>query len=142
MRCFIFLFFYLLILASKGNCQNLMLEITGLKTHEGVIVLTFYTHPESYAKEIPDRTQILEKDNITGGKLRVTLSGLEPGRYAIALIDDTNRNGRLDYRFFVPSEGFAFSNLEFRHFRKPDFDSFCFDLGNDDLAVVLPVHYF
>jgi uncharacterized protein (DUF2141 family) len=48
---------------------------------------------------------------ISGSYAKKEFSGLKPGRYAVAVIDDQNGDYKLDTDFFgIPQEGFGISN--------------------------------
>ena len=47
---------------------------------------------------------------IAAGGGVVDFEHLAPGDYALLLLHDANRNGKLDKRFGIPWEGFGFSN--------------------------------
>lgn len=40
---------------------------------------------------------------------QVTFNGMQPGEWSLMLFHDSNGNGKLDTRFGIPREGFAFS---------------------------------
>ena len=122
--------------------QTLELTINGLRNNNGSIILSFYTNAESFDEEKPAFFKMFPKTEMIDNKLNITIEKLEPGAYAIALIDDENNNKKLDKRFLVPTEGFAFSNFPFKEKRKPDFDSFCFTLNNEIKQVEFEVYYF
>ena len=108
--------------------QNIEVAITGIRSQEGQIVLTIYTDEESYQAEKPIRTKFIEKSGMKDGTLSVHLE-LQEGTYGLTLIDDENRNGEIDYRFFrVTKEGFGFSNFYLTKLKKPSFDDFKFEV--------------
>lgn len=62
---------------------------------------------------------------------------LPPGRYALAVVDDENGNGKLDTNFIgIPKEGFGFSNnLHLQ--RKPIFEEAAFQLEDRGGSIVI-----
>ncbi|MBN1927509.1 MAG: DUF2141 domain-containing protein [Prolixibacteraceae bacterium] len=125
-----------------GYAQILKIDIYPLKTNEGLINLTVYRDKETFAAETPYRTYLFKKAGLEINKITVSISDLDPGTYGIALFDDVNRNGKIDYCLFVPCEGFGFSNYEFKKRRKPEFEWFAFELGDSTQTVRIPVFYF
>ncbi len=121
--------------------QILTIEITGIKTDKGVILLSVYRDNNTFVDETPFRVYNFSKEKRIDGKMTVTISDLETGTYGLALIDDTNHNGKMDYRFFMPCEGFGFSNYIFKGSRKPDFEVFRFNFDQTDLKVTIQVQY-
>ena len=127
---------------TNGFCQILKIEICPIKTDKGLINLTVYRDKETFTRETPYKTYIFEKDGMENHEITVTISDLEPGTYGIAFFDDVNRNGKIDRHFFVPYEGFGFTNYEFKKHRKPEFEWFAFELSDSVQTVTIPVHYF
>lgn len=122
--------------------QELSINISKLRNNKGTIILDVYNNKETFKKEQPLRTYIYNKDKVQDGHLQLIITDLEAGKYSIALVDDENSNHKIDYKFLVPSEGFAFSNFPFRERRKPDFESFSFDLSKTGTTVNFEVFYF
>ncbi|HPS14076.1 MAG TPA: DUF2141 domain-containing protein, partial [Prolixibacteraceae bacterium] len=92
--------------------------------------------------ELPFRIYNFEKKGMVDGNLTVTISDLLPDTYGIAMVDDKNSNGHIDYRLFVPVEGFGFSNLQFKGKCKPAFDQFSFVLNEEKTTIQIHVQYF
>jgi uncharacterized protein (DUF2141 family) len=122
--------------------QTLTVEISGIRSEKGVIQLSVYSDKETFANEIPFRGYSFEKTEMKNGILLIKIADLPPGNYGIALIDDTNQNGKIDFRFFIPCEGFGFSNYPFKGTRKPDFESFAFHFSEEEKLVKIGVQYF
>lgn len=134
--------FISILTGTTGLCKTLKIKICPVKTNEGLINLTVYRDKETFENETPYRTYIFEKYGMENHEISLTISDLEPGTYGIAFFDDVNRNGKIDYRFFIPCEGFGFSNYEFKKRRKPEFEWFAFELGDSVQTVKIPVFYF
>lgn len=122
--------------------QNLTVEITGIKTVKGVIQLSVFCDNKTVVEETPFRIYNFNKEKMVDGKLTVTISDLEPVTYGIALIDDKNGNGKMDYRLLMPIEGFGFSNYLFKGSKKPQFESFAFPFSGNDTTISIVVQYF
>jgi uncharacterized protein (DUF2141 family) len=122
------LFLILAGLFQYGFGQTLILDLSGIRNREGCIRLAFFTDPDGFKTEHPNIEKVVEKTNVKNGCLTVQLDSLPPGRYGIALLDDENRNGKLDYTLFLPREGVGFSGYEHSGIRKPHFEDFSFFL--------------
>lgn len=71
----------------------------------------------------------------TKGRMRHVFEGLPPGRYAVMVIHDENRNGRLDSNFLgLPSEGYGFSRNP-RVMRRARFEEAAFELPTGGTGV-------
>lgn len=130
-----------LLFANQLPAQKINIVIEGLRNNEGQVILNFYTNSKTFDKEEPEYTFIYPKSNSTNGKMIIETLQLPSGTYGIALIDDENCNGKLDFRLMIPREGFAFSNHPFTKHRKPDFEAFSFEYFNNSY-VHFEVYYF
>lgn len=133
-------FFFLILFVFPAFSQILMVEISGIKTDKGAIVLSVYRDNKTFEAETPFRVYNFSKEGMVDGRMTVVISDLETGTYGIALIDDTNNNGKMDFRFFMPTEGFGFSNYYFKGNRKPEFEVFSFLLV-EQTEVIIKVQY-
>jgi uncharacterized protein (DUF2141 family) len=78
---------------------------------------------------------------MTGDSLTVTYSGFTSKNMGIALLDDENDNWELDFGWFLPKEGHAFSNYYHTALRRPVYNDFRF-LLKDDKRVVMKMKYY
>jgi uncharacterized protein (DUF2141 family) len=129
-------------LAFPALSQILSVEISGIRCNGGVIQLSLYHDKETFAAETPFKIYNFDKASMIDGKITLTIPGLTTGTYGIALIDDKNENGKMDYRFFIPCEGFGFSNYHFKGTRKPDFETFAFSFSEENMTIKIQVQYF
>lgn len=134
-------FIFLILLVFPAFSQNLTVEITGIKTEKGVIQLSVFRDNKTVVEETPFRIYNFNKEKMVEGKMTVTIPDLASGIYGIALIDDKNGNGKMDYRLLMPIEGFGFSNYYFKGNRKPDFCNFAFQFF-DTKTIKIEVQYF
>lgn len=111
--------------------QKLIVELSGIRNQEGWIRLAFFRNDVEFDAEEPSLVRIIDKTKVQSGNLVVTLDSIQPGVYGIALLDDENKNGKLDYSFIVPKEGVGFSNYILRGIRKPRFGDFSFLIRKD-----------
>lgn len=121
--------FFALILSSSGMpifAQNIDLVITGIRENKGIIQLKIYVNEQSYQEDKPVRTLKISKQAMVKGIITEKLS-LEPGVYGLALLDDENQSGDMDFNFMrMPEEGFAFSNFYLTGLKRPHFEDFDF----------------
>jgi len=121
--------------------QILTIEISGIRKKEGVVQLMVYCDKTTFADETPFRVYTFDKTTLYDGKINAEITDLKPGIYGIVLIDDENRNGKIDYHLFVPHEGFGFSNYQFKGRCKPSFNSFAFQF-TETKNIKIKVQYF
>jgi len=123
--------------------QTLIVEISGIRNKEGLILLAFFVSDANFRSEKPVLEHILNKSLVQNGNLTVHLDSIPPGLYGIALLDDENRNGKLDYKFIIPKEGVGFSNYDQHGIYRPVFNDFSFLLKkNVTLRVPIRLKYY
>lgn len=104
--------------------QIVVLEISGLRSTKGSVLIGVFIDHESYQKEIPFKKIKFDKRNISNRNLIVSIE-LEAGIYGFTLLDDENENGKMEYSYIgVPKEGFGFSEYYHKGLKRPHFDIF------------------
>jgi len=124
-----------------GNSQTLKINVTGIRNPSGSIVLAFYNTNESFEKEKALFIKKISKSGLVNGTLSITYNDLKSGTYGIAILDDENNNDKMDYGWFLPKEGFGFSNYYHTGLTRPTFDKFDFVLSGDTKTVEIKVRY-
>ena len=121
--------------------QTLTVNVTGIRNPSGSIVLAFYTSQETFSVEKPMYVKKATKASLKNGVLQITYENRKSGTYGIAIMDDENNNDKMDYGWFLPKEGFGFSNYYHTGFTRPAFSKFSFDLKNGNKTVEIKVRY-
>lgn len=121
--------------------QTLKVNITSIRNDKGSIRLAFYKDSKSFDEEKAYMIKIIPKTAMKNGTLSVSYSGLKPGNYGIAILDDENANEKMDYGMVLPKEGFGFSNYFHTGMSRPKFESFDFVIDKVDVAVEIKVKY-
>lgn len=121
--------------------QTITIEITNVRSTEGHLLLGFYTNDVDYQSKTAILKKTVLKTNLKDGKVHVDIEGFKPGTYGIALLDDEDWDRKMAYKLFLPNEGYAFSNYHHTEFRKPVFEDFQFELGNEDKKVIMRCTY-
>lgn len=118
--------------------QTLIVEVSGIRNKDGLIRLAIFVDEVGFKAEKPVLERALVKTQVLNGNLSVQLDSIQPGTYGIALLDDENRNGKLDYRFLLPKEGVGFSNYQQHGIRRPVFNDFAF-LFKNNVTLHIPI---
>ena len=115
-------------------------KITDVRNAKGNFVLGFYKDEKSFNKREPFMRKQVDKTNLKNGVVHFKLT-MPPGTYGIALLDDENKNGKMDYGFLLPTEGFGFSEYFHKGLSSPKFESFDFNMASANKTVVIKVKY-
>jgi uncharacterized protein (DUF2141 family) len=89
---------------------GISLTINNIRNRSGFIQVNVFDSETGY----PDQARFkftLSKDTISSGKIRMFIPLGKPGSFGISVLDDENRNAKMDFVFVIkPKEGFGFSN--------------------------------
>ena len=105
--------------------KTLLINFSNLRNNKGYIRVGIYLDNNSFQDELPTRTVSFKKEKAKNGKLKAEIL-INEGEYGIAVLDDENNNGKMDYKFFIPQEGYGFSNYIHSTLQKPNFVKFKF----------------
>jgi len=101
------------------NSDGIYLIISNIRNTNGLIQVGVFESEKGYPDN-PAYSFSLSKDTISSGRLRLFIPVKSPGSYGLSILDDENRNGKMDYIFGIkPKEGFGFSNNPKITSRKP-----------------------
>lgn len=121
--------------------QNLIVQIKGIRSAEGVIIVSLFANAQEFADESPRYEKVVPKTGMRAGQLMVVFQNIPPGSYGMAVLDDTNENGKMDYKILKPTEGYGFSDFYPRKLQKPTFEKFQFSLTEEDKAICVSLLY-
>ncbi|BAZ49774.1 hypothetical protein NIES4103_23860 [Nostoc sp. NIES-4103] len=89
---------------------KLTVSVNGIRHQKGEICFRVYASERGFPMSNTSEVQS-GCTKITGISVTKVFSGLKPGNYAVAVVDDQNGNHKLDTDFFgIPKEGFGISN--------------------------------
>jgi len=120
-----------LALWSQGEVQ---VEVRGATPGGNVIVMLF-----DRSEDFPRRPLMQRVIPVKGRQaVHTTFAGLKPGTYAVAVVEDANGNGRLDFYFFgPPKERVLASRYAKGRFGPPPFEEAAFRVDHAPVKVVL-----
>ena len=132
-------------LAAAAAAQTLTVRVEGLRSADGSIRVGFYDSAERWGTKrstFQRHGRKADHPGEAGGTVVLTFADVPPGRYGLAVADDENDNGEIDWGLLLPKEGFGFSNYYSTRLRRPDFEEFAFDLPRGEhVEVVVRVRY-
>ncbi|UPT66262.1 MAG: DUF2141 domain-containing protein [Sphingobacteriales bacterium JAD_PAG50586_3] len=120
---------------AKPAPARVVVKITDIRSSSGNLKLGLYKEQTAFEDETPLLKKTVNKTGISGGVVSCDMF-LEPGNYGIALLDDENNDGEMDYGFLLPDEGFGFSNYYHTGFSKPKLKNFTFTVTHGQTAYV------
>ncbi len=128
--------------AQAAGASTVTITITDLRNTKGVIRACMTTNADIFPKcrKDPASHRTVVK---AGESVKLRFEGVEPGRYAIALLHDENDNGKADRALLgmMPREGFGFSKDAPVRMGPPSFKDAAFDIAEDDAALTIRMRY-
>lgn len=124
----------------NANSHCITIEFQNVRNKSGRIQVQIYRDNETFKAEKPWEFRYVSKAELKNGKLSFKIYNIPSGTYGLALLDDENRNTKMDYSFLIPSEGFGFSDYYHTSWSKPKFEDFKFNL-NAHKTVTMKVRY-
>lgn len=117
--------------------QDVILKIENINTTHGVIRLAIYDSEENYNTDNPLQLKTIEKTNVKDKSITLNLD-LPKGVYAIKVLDDINKNTKMDYNLVgIPKEGYGFSNYYHSGVALPKFNELSFSVKPNQKNLVL-----
>lgn len=96
--------------ASASSTSTLTVTVSQLQNHDSQICLRVYNSERGFL--LDDRSEVYsECTEVIKNSVTIKIPNLKSGIYAIAVIDDLNRDRQLNRNFLgIPQEGFGISN--------------------------------
>ncbi len=129
------------------SAADLTVEIAGITSNDGVIVLGLYDSSDGFdlalkAFDNPDGF-VRDTDRFLGASIRAdtgirrtVFSNLAPGRYAVIVFQDSNRDGRIGKNLVgLPTEPYGFSRNATGFLGPPKFSDAAVDVSDDNLSI-------
>jgi uncharacterized protein (DUF2141 family) len=119
---------------------TLDVSVVGLRSPKGNVLACLTTNPRFFPNCSKDPRAI--KVAVPAAQANsIAFQNVAPGTYALALMHDENANRKLDVKFFVPKEGFAFSRNPIVRFAPPKFDAAAFKVGSGETEQRVTMRY-
>mgnify|MGYP006285773859 CR=1 FL=1 len=128
--------------AQSFSCPGIHIKILNIRNSTGTIACALFESPAGFPREYLRHATSMMAIEIRDTQARCDFVGIPAGTYALAVIHDENRNGKLDTNWLgLPTEGYGFSSGAKVTLSAPSFSdaSLRYDGGTLDLTIRL--HY-
>lgn len=125
----------------KEETYSITITVTNMRNHKGVIRFKFFDDSTPFPHDTGFRKVVVNKSEIIGDSFTVTYHGFTSQFMGIALLDDENDNWKLDFGWFLPKEGHAFSDYYHTALRRPLYKDFRFLLTGDKKVLMKMKYY-
>lgn len=127
---------FVLFLSMQTQAQTVSLQINNFQSNKGQICIAVFKNQKQFETERPAYAMNVSKSNVRNGSLTVDIP-LSAGEYGISILDDANKNGKMNYKLMtIPEEGFGFSNYYHSGMKKPLFRNFKFSVLRDEIKKI------
>ncbi len=115
------------------------IDVVGVSSAEGQIVLRAWDSSESYLKQ-PIFSKTVPVKNVANGELRISVSEPLPAECAINVYHDKNANGVLDTNWFgIPKEPTGMSNNPKGTFGPPSYQDAKIKLSGQEQVIRIKI---
>lgn len=127
--------------AKEQNTFTLTVEVENLRNSKGEVQFALYNTDGSIPDEHYKNYFKIDKSRIENGKAEITFSNLPKGIYAVNILHDENKNGKIDKGFILPKEGIGFSNYSSIGLtNRPNFKKASFELNQNKTIKVKMIY--
>jgi uncharacterized protein (DUF2141 family) len=119
---------------------KLQVTVKNIKGHKGDILVGLFDNDKDFPRNAMDG----KVTKASGNEVTVVFENVKPGKYAVSVLHDANRNKDLDKnKLGIPKEGFGFSNNAMGAIGPPSFEKAQIDLQPDqkDLDISIDMKY-
>lgn len=121
----------------KQETHNLTISVNELRNSTGLLVFALYDREDAFPDEHYKKYLKKQTGKIVNGSSTVTFENLPVGKYAVNILHDENKDGKIKRGLIMPKEGIGFSNYQSVGFsNRPSFPKASFDLLSDKRIVV------
>ncbi len=116
---------------AKPNAEtfSLTIDVKNLRNEKGVVQFALYNKDGSIPDEDYENYYKIVKGEIVNGSSTITIENIPSGKYAVNILHDENKNGKIDKGFILPIEGIGFSNFQSIGLtNRPNFSKASFEL--------------
>lgn len=126
----------------EEKSYSITVEINDLRNSEGLVQFALYNEEGAIPDEKYEKFFRMGKATIENGSSKYVFKRLPRGKYAVSILHDENKNGKIDKGLMLPKEGIGFSNYNSIGLNnRPNFKNAQFELDADK-TVKVKVNYF
>lgn len=130
-----------MLLGNSGGGTSVSVTITNIRSSEGVVRICM-TEDEDRFPRCRNDANAHRRVVDANGTVRLTFTGVAPGRYAIAVLHDENNNNKADRALgMMPKEGFGFSRDARVRMGPPSFSSAAINIGSEAVTHSIRMRY-
>ena len=131
-----------LVASAQPVQPGIHVEMLGIRNSTGAVACALFEAPEGFPTEFMKFAANLMMVRVRGAKATCSFEQIPPGTYALAVIHDENRDGKLATNWMgLPQEGYGFSNDAKGAFGAPSFGAASFSYNGQNLQMTITLQY-
>jgi len=120
---------------------SLTVEVKDLRNSKGLVQFALYNKDGSIPDEDYEHYFKMLKGEIRNGSVTVSFTNIPTGKYAVNILHDENKNGKIDKGLILPIEGIGFSNFQSIGFsNRPNFPKASFEVKENKTISVKVIY--
>jgi uncharacterized protein (DUF2141 family) len=120
---------------------SLRVEVKNLRNENGVVQFALYNKDGSIPDHDYEHYYRIERGKIVDASSAITFENIPPGKYAVNILHDENKNGKIDKGFILPVEGVGFSNYQSIGLtNRPNFTKASFDVKQNKTVSIMVIY--
>jgi len=128
--------------AQSSSCPGIHINILNIRNSTGTIACALFDSPDGFPIEYLRYATSMMAIEIRDTQARCDFVHIPPGTYALVVIHDENRNGKIDTNWLrLPTEGYGFSNDAKALLGAPSFSAAKFQYDGGTLDMSISLHY-
>jgi len=121
---------------------DLTVKVNNLRNSKGIVQFSLYNQEGSIPDQDYKKYFKQTKINITNNSAKVIFTNLKKGIYAVNILHDENKNGKIDKGFLLPKEGIGFSNYDkINLMNKPNFKKASFLIDKNKTIKIKTIYF-
>lgn len=117
-------------------------KIQNIINNNGVIACALFESEKGFPSKSLKFASTIILTQVVGKHASFKFSDIKPGKYAIVVIHDENRDGKLDSNLFgIPTEGYGFSSGAEVTMSAPSFSDAVFSYDGGHLQMSISLNY-
>lgn len=129
---------------AAGESGKVRIVVKNVRSDAGNLAVALF--PKESAKDFPKNPKLAVASKLVSavkGETVIELEGVAPGLYAVSLLHDENRDGKMNFNLVgMPKEGFGFSRDPRIYFGAPDFSKCEVEVAAPETDVQVTAKYF
>lgn len=127
--------------SSREETYSLTVNVKNLRNAKGIVQFALYNKDGSIPDEDYENYYKMLKGEIVNGSSSVIFKNIPSGKYAVNILHDENKNGKIDKGFILPVEGIGFSNFQsIDLLNRPNFSKASFDVKENKTISVKTIY--